>query len=159
MMSKRFQWLLAALLCAAAVAGGILVYQQVRETLRDRDQPAKVQTYTRPALSDITQPQQVFANGEIYPNICVTVVSTPGHRLRVVFSTNKNLGGKVMPSRIKLKSHGSDRICTAYHAPTTKRAVGTNAFIQALVYDRTAKQRSNPLVTVPFWVLAAPSRP
>jgi|GEM_PF-3354066 hypothetical protein len=109
-----------------------------------------------PSVSNVTSPEEVYANGETYPNICVDAFGKNGNSLTVVFSANF---GSFPSSTFTFTSSGYDRICTTYKAPNDATAVGKNDRITVNVHDNTTGLSGQSAQSMSFPIKAPPPRP
>jgi hypothetical protein len=120
-----------------------------------------------PKVKNVTSPQEVFADGETYPNICVTATAVNGHNLTVSFSTvdptdptHQRSGlGSFTQSVFKFTSAGVDQVCTTYKAPNTPDAIGKSDQIEADVHDNTTGLDGNPAFSLAFPIMKPPVIP
>lgn len=109
-----------------------------------------------PSLANQTQPEEVFNNGETYPNICVTVSAKNGNSINVIFGATY---GSFMASTRTLTSSGVDRVCTTYIAPRDSSAAGRNEQITYDAHDNTTGLNAQRVVSQPFPIKSPPARP
>jgi hypothetical protein len=107
-----------------------------------------------PALSNLTQPQEVFSDGETYPNINVTASAMNGHSITV--SCGAQYGS--MTGSQTITSGGVDTLSFTYTAPNTPDAAGRTENISCTVHDNTTGLNGNT-VSVSFPIMKPPANP
>ena len=109
-----------------------------------------------PTLSNPTNIEEVFADGETYPNVCVTVSAKNGNSITVTFGSTY---GSMGPSSVTITSSGVDRVCSTYRAPNDGSAVGKNDQIVYGAHDNTTGLNASSVSSLPFPIKAPPARP
>lgn len=151
MTSRQKKQVVAAL---GIIALGVLLGLAIRQRL-DHSQLLR-----NTGANGITQPQEIFANGEIYPNICADIYGVKGHSLTVTFKPFKKKGyGSFSPSTLTFTSTGYNKACTTYKAPDKDSAAGRYEQIRVGVHDNIVGLYGWPSSSVPFPILAPPPRP
>ena len=109
-----------------------------------------------PALVNQVNPEEINANGETYPNICVTVLGKSGNSITMVFGATY---GSFAVSTVTITSAGTDRVCTTYKAPNDSSVVGKSEVITYDAVDNTTGLRAQQVRSQPFPIKAPPVRP
>lgn len=109
-----------------------------------------------PMLSNQTNPEEIDADGEHYPNICVTVAGKNGDSITVTFGAT--FGSFTLSSKT-ITSTGVDRVCTEYIGPKDSTAVGRNEVITYNAHDNTTGLNAQQVTSLPFPIKAPPTSP
>lgn len=109
-----------------------------------------------PALVNQVNPEEIFADGETYPNICVTVLGKSGNSITVVFGATY---GSFAVSTVTITSAGTNRVCTTYKAPNDSSVVGKSEVITYDAVDNTTGLRAQQVQSQPVPIKAAPANP
>lgn len=118
--------------------------------------PAPAPAPQAPALSNPTNPEEIFSNGETYPNICVTVSAKAGNNIILTFGSKF---GSFSTSTITFTSTGVDKKCGIYRAPLDSSAVGKSEVISFNAYDSTTGLRATEVTSMPFPIKAPKVNP
>lgn len=109
-----------------------------------------------PALSNPTNPEEIYANGETYP-ICITVSGKNGNSLTASFGSR--YGSWQGGTTTMFTSQGVDRICKVYVAPRDTSVIGKNEQFTFNVHDNTTGLNGQEVKGLEFPVKAPPARP
>ena len=119
-------------------------------------------------VKNVTTPQEVYDDGETYPNVCADVTAPNGDSITLVFSvvnpsdhTQSGIGTMVGQRTFTFTSQGFDHICGAtYQAPNTLDANGRQEQIEATAHDNSNTSVANASgFSQPFTIMNRPPNP
>lgn len=109
-----------------------------------------------PKLTNPTNPEEIDASGEGYPNVCVTVTGKNGNSLTISFGATY---GSFVPTLVTITSKGTDRVCSVYYAPLDAGAVGKNDVIVYDAHDNNTGLDAATVSSLPIPIHAMPPAP